>query len=99
MASPAVPEWKQALLKQKQAKEESLKEATQEDKYAGLPAWKRDLLIKKEEDLRKAQEAEKPKVIFGTRPSSSTTVRQELITVENLLAGYVACCWEPKRGC
>lgn len=72
MAAP-VPEWKQALLKQKQAKEESLKEPSVEEKYAGLPAWKRDLLIKKEEDAKKLQDLEKPKVIFGSRPSSTST--------------------------
>lgn len=71
----AVPEWKQNLLKQRQAKEESLKESSTDDKYAGLPGWKRDLLLKKEEDQKKAaQESERPKLVFGgPRPSSSSS--------------------------
>lgn len=69
----AIPEWKQALLKQKHAKEESMHSPVSEDKYAGLPQWKRDILLKKEEDVRKA-DSEKPKVIFGVRSSGSSTV-------------------------
>jgi hypothetical protein len=70
MEPGAIPSWKLALMKQKQAKKEASKqEPKDEDKYAGLPAWKRDLLIKKDEEARKAAtEKEKPRAGFAVAP-------------------------------
>lgn len=76
-----VPAWKQAILEQKRAKEEALKEPKVEDKYANLPAWKRDLLIKKDEEAKRALEKDKDKpragfttILPGKKPSSEALV-------------------------
>lgn len=79
----AVPAWKLAILKQKQAKEEGQKEVKTEDKYAGLPQWKKELLIKKEEEAKRVQEKEKerPKGGFSTAPPVLRKRSDEAISV------------------